>query len=370
VAERLRTSIREIDTIARLGGDEFAIIQADLQDSSGAAMFAQRLQDAIRAPCMLNGRELAVDASVGIALAPDDGTDADELLKRADMALYAAKADGRSRFRFFAPEMDARMHRWHEMIADLRSAIATGGFELHYQPVLDLGRNKISGVEALLRWRHPQRGMVSPAEFIPIAEQSGLIVPIGEWALRRACADAAQWPADIRIAVNLSPVQVTGRNLVQTVIGALAASGLPASRLELEITETVLMQNTSETLATLHQLRALGVRIALDDFGVGYSSLSYLRSFPFDKIKIDRSFVSDVSESEEASAIVQAVVQLARSLGIATTAEGVETERQMARVRDLGCTEIQGFLFSAPLAAAETSKLLQARSERTRASAA
>jgi diguanylate cyclase (GGDEF)-like protein/PAS domain S-box-containing protein len=361
IADRLRPCVRDVDTVARLGGDEFAIIQTAIEEPLEAAFLAQQIQEVIRAPCDFNGRRMVVDVSIGIALSPNDGTDADELLKKADLALYGAKADGRSTYRFFEPEMDARMRAWHTLENDLRSAIANGELVLHYQPVVELKRNEISGVEALLRWQHPERGMIPPDQFIPVAEETGLITQIGEWVLRTACADAARWPSDIRIAVNLSPAQLTSKNFVQVVVNALAASGVPATRLELEITETVLMQNTFATLATLHQLRDLGVRIAMDDFGTGYSSLSYLRSFPFDKIKIDRSFISDLSDKEDAVVIVRAVTRLARSFKMTTTAEGVETEHQLACVRELGCTEMQGFLFSAARPAAEISQMLQKR---------
>jgi diguanylate cyclase (GGDEF)-like protein len=362
IAERLRTCVRDVDTVARLGGDEFAIIQTSIEEPLEAAFLAQQIQEVIRRPCDFHGRKMVVDVSIGIALSPNDGTDADELLKKADLALYGAKADGRGTYRFFEPEMDARMRAWHTLENDLRNAIASGQLTLLYQPVVDLARDEISGVEALLRWKHPERGMIPPDDFIPIAEETGLIAQIGEWVLRTACADAARWPSDIRIAVNLSPAQLTGKNFVQMVVNALAMSGIPATRLELEITESLLMQNTFATLATLHQLRDLGVRIAMDDFGTGYSSLSYLRSFPFDKIKIDRSFIGDLSDKEDAVAIVRAVTRLARSFKMATTAEGVETEQQLACVRELGCNEMQGYLFSPPRPAFEISQLLKTRS--------
>jgi EAL domain-containing protein (putative c-di-GMP-specific phosphodiesterase class I) len=282
-------------------------------------------------------------------MAPADGADADQLLKNADLALHRAKSEGRGIYRFFESDMDAHVRARCKLQLDLRKALGNGEFELHYQPLVNLERNEISCLEALMRWHHPEKGLVSPAQFIPLAEETGLIIPIGEWALREGCAAAAAWPSHVNIAINLSPNQFRSRNLTQAVVSALAASGLPPSRLELEITESVLMQNDAATLATLHQLRALGVRIALDDFGTGYSSLSYLRSFPFDKIKIDRCFVADLSDKDEdALAILRAVAGLGLSLGIATTAEGVETMEQLQKVREEGCTEMQGYLFSPP----------------------
>ena len=268
------------------------------------------------------------------------------MLKNADMALYGAKADGRGTYRFFEPEMDARMKARRELDMDLRNALVRDEFELYYQPLVNLQSNEITAFEALLRWNHPVRGLISPADFIPIAEETGLIIPLGEWVLRRACRETANWPADIKVAVNLSPAQLKSRNLTEVVIEALETSGMPANRLQLEITETVLMQNTFNTLATLEKLRALGVQIALDDFGTGYSSLSYLRSFPFDKIKIDRSFIQDLSNGAEPLAIVHAVAGLAKSLNMISTAEGVETKQQLETLQAVGCVEMQGYLFS------------------------
>jgi diguanylate cyclase (GGDEF)-like protein len=369
VAERLKDCVREIDTVARLGGDEFAIIQTALQDPAQAIDLSEQLRNAIKVPYESQEHRLVVDVSIGIAFSPDDGNDADDLLKKADIALHSAKTAGRGLGCCFEPELDARMRARHTLEAELRNAITNGELELHYQPQVNLERNEISGVEALLRWRHPERGMVPPEEFISIAEEAGLIVQIGEWSLRQACADAAGWPDHIKVAVNLSPLQLAGKNLVQTVISALAGSGLPSSRLELEITETVLMRNTFATLDMLRQLRELGVRIAMDDFGTGYSSLSYLQSFPFDKIKIDRSFINDLSENDISLAIVRAIITLADSSGMTTTAEGVETEQQMERVRELGCTEMQGYLFSAARPAAEISQLCRSRGRRTASAA-
>ena len=349
VADRLRTCLRDCDLIARLGGDEFAIVQTALQDPKDAEALAQRLRDAVLgSPYDLNGHQAAIDLSIGIALSPGDGTDLDELLKHADLALYGAKFEGRGTYRYFEPEMNARMKRRRALEFDLRKALSGGELEVHYQPLVSLQDDSIVCCEALLRWHHPERGMIPPAEFVPVAEETGLINAIGEWVLRQACAEAMTWPSHVRIAINVSPVQFRNQNLAQTVIHCLAASRLSAERLELEVTESVLMQNNEATLATLHQLRALGVRISMDDFGTGYSSLSYLRSFPFNKIKIDRSFICDLTEGSDAVAIVQAILNLADSLKMTTTAEGVETEEQQSILRAMGCAEMQGYLFSRP----------------------
>jgi diguanylate cyclase (GGDEF)-like protein len=363
VATRLLASVGRRNVVARVGGDEFAVIQTGIVDPADAAALARRVRDAIRLPYRLHGHAVVADASIGIAIAPDDGQEPNELLKNADMALYGAKADGRSTFRFFEPAMDARMKARRTLELDLRSALADGAFALRYQPVVNLANDTIVCCEALLRWQHPTRGEVLPAEFIAVAEEIGLIVPIGEWVLRTACAEARRWPAEVKVAVNLSPIQVMSRNLVPVIVNALAECGLPASRLELEITESVLMQDTAATLSTLHRLRALGIRISMDDFGTGYSSLGYLRAFPFDKIKIDQSFVGDLPGSWDTAAIVRAITGLARSLDMVTTAEGVETEAQREQVRTLGCDEIQGYLIGRPLAAADIGRFL-AGSER------
>jgi diguanylate cyclase (GGDEF)-like protein len=364
VAARLRGCVRDADTVARVGGDEFAIIHTGIDQPNEAAMLARRICEAIREPCDLHGHAAIVDTSIGIALAPGDGTDPTELLKNADMALYRAKADGRGTYRFFEPGMDARMKSRRTLELALRMALANGEFELQYQPLVNLDDRRITSCEALIRWHHPERGLIPPADFIPIAEEIGLIVPVGEWVLRQACADAALWPADIKVAVNLSPIQVMNQNLVSVVVGALAAAGLPANRLEVEITESVLMQNSETTLATLHRLRELGVKISMDDFGTGYSSLSYLRSFPFDKIKIDRCFISGLATGDDSVAIVLAIAGLAKHLGIATTAEGVETKQQLQQVKALGCSEMQGFLFSPPLRVADVTQMFRARVEK------
>ncbi|MCK1336199.1 EAL domain-containing protein [Bradyrhizobium sp. 38] len=347
VAQSLRRCAGPADFVARLGGDEFAIVQSAVTSLDQVNELVARLFEAIRVPFDCMGHHLATDASIGIALAPDHGTALDQILKNADMAMYAAKAAGRRTYRFFEPEMDAKIHERRQLEIDLRHAIAHGGLDVYYQPCLSLKDDRITGCEALVRWRHPERGMVSPAEFIPIAEDTGLINEIGEWVLATACRDAANWPDDIRLAVNVSPVQFKSGTLALKIIAALAASNLPASRLELEITEAVLIRDDDTALAILHQLRAIGVRIALDDFGTGYSSLSYLHRFPFDKIKIDRCFVNDIAGPDGSASIVQAVVNLAAARRMTTTAEGVETEEQQRLLRALGCSEMQGYLFSA-----------------------
>jgi diguanylate cyclase (GGDEF)-like protein len=351
-AARLTRSLRDTDTVARFGGDEFAILQIGHDQPREADALARRIGEVIAAPYHLNGSEVVIGTSIGISLAPGDGLNADELLKNADMALYRAKGDGRGGHRFFEPEMDAQLRERRSLELDLRQALGRDEFELHYQPLVNLRTEEIVGYEALLRWKHPERGLVSPTLFIPIAEEVGLIASIGEWVIRQACQEAATWPDHVKVAVNLSPVQFRGRGLVPTIISALATSGLAAHRLELEITESVLLQDNDVTLKTLHQLRSLGARIAMDDFGTGFSSLSYLRSFPFDKIKIDRSFVRD-SDRVDGMAIVQSVASLAANLHMSTTAEGIETPEQRDRVREAGCTEGQGFLFAKPVPARE-----------------
>ncbi len=357
VAERLRRCTREPDTIARLGGDEFAIIMTGMQEPTDAVALCKRIRESITKPYHLDGHQIVADISIGVSLAPMDASEPDQLLKNADMALYGAKGDGRGTFRFFEPEMDAKMKTRRELEMDLRNALVNAEFELYYQPLVNLKTNEITAFEALVRWNRPTRGLVSPADFIPVAEETGLIIPLGEWVLRRACQETAKWPAHIKVAVNLSPSQLKSRNLTQIVVSALAESGMPASRLQLEITETVLMHNTFNTLATLHALRKLGVQIAMDDFGTGYSSLSYLRSFPFDKIKIDRSFIQDLSNGAEPLAIVHAVAGLARSLNMISTAEGVETQQQLDQLQAIGCTEMQGYLFSHARPAADIVRL-------------
>ena len=359
VAKTLAGCVRDTDFVARLGGDEFAIVQTRVSGTDDVSHLVHRIFEAIRMPYDCLGHQVTTDASIGIALAPQHGSDLAQILKNADMAMYAAKAAGRRTSRFFVPEMDAQVQARRMLEMDLRRAITDGtGLEVHYQPCLGLQSDEITGCEALVRWRHPERGMISPVEFIPIAEETGLINELGEWVLTTACAEATTWPDPIRLAVNVSPVQFKSGTLALKVIAALAATGLAADRLELEITEAVLIRDDEAALTILHQLRAIGVRIALDDFGTGYSSLSYLQRFPFDKIKIDRCFVTDLADPEGSSCIVQAVVNIAAERRMTTTAEGVETEEQRQRLRELGCSEMQGYLFSPPKPAAEVRKLL------------
>jgi diguanylate cyclase (GGDEF)-like protein len=359
VSERLKAQVRETDTIARMGGDEFAIVQVSLSQAADATAQADRIITALSEPYLIDAHHVMTGTSVGISIAPTDGTSADQLIKNADLALYRAKSDGRSTFRFFESGMDAQMQARRSLEQDLRRALAGGELELHYQPISNLTSNRISGCEALIRWRHPEKGMIPPSAFIPLAEETGLIVPIGEWVVRQACLTAARWPADIKIAVNLSPAQLRSPGLPQVIISALAASGLAPDRLELEITETVLLHDSEATLATLHQLRELGVRIAMDDFGTGYSSLSHLQRFPFDKIKIDRSFVSNIVGNASSLNIVRAVAALANGLGVIATAEGVETEAQLNAVKSEGCAEMQGYLLSRPVPADEVERFFR-----------
>ncbi len=358
VADRLRGCVRDTDTLARLGGDEFAIIQAAVAQPSDVAYLAVRIQEAINSPYDIAGHQLIVATSIGIAMAPNDGTEPDQLLKNADLAMYQAKADGRGTFCFFEAEMDARVKARSTLEFELRQAIMCEQFELYYQPLIDLHDGKITSFEALLRWHHPERGLISPAEFIPIAEETGLINQLGEWVLRTACAEAATWPDNIKIAVNVSPVQFRIQALASTIVSALAASGLPARRLELEITETAIIHDEEATIAKLAQLRELGVLVALDDFGTGYSSLSYLQRIPFDKIKIDQTFIKNFTDDNNSRAIVQAVITVAKARGVSTVAEGVETERQKELLRTLGCNEAQGYLFSRPLPARDMARFL------------
>jgi diguanylate cyclase (GGDEF)-like protein len=358
VADRLRSCVRASDVVARLGGDEFAVVQCGAQPVD-ATTLATAIIQAVGQPYEINGHQINVGASLGIAIAPNDGADPDTLLKKADIALYRAKKDGRNTYRFFEGDMDAMMQERRVLEVGLRAALERNESEIFYQPLVNLKSRQVSGFEALLRWRHPPRGLVSPADFIPLAEEIGLIVPIGRWVLEQACVDAMKWPDQVKLAVNLSPVQFKGGNLVLDVISALAKSGLPARRLELEITESALLESTAATIATLDQLRELGVRISMDDFGTGYSSLGYLRSFPFDKIKIDQSFIRDLSDAPESIAIVRAIASLGSSLGMSVTAEGVETADQLRRIEIEGCTEVQGYLFSKPRPAHELQRLLR-----------
>jgi diguanylate cyclase (GGDEF)-like protein len=362
VTERLRGCVGEMDTIARLGGDEFAVVQRVSDPATESATLAKRIQEVITSPFDIAGHHMLIGTSIGIAVAPGDGSDPDQLMKNADLALYRAKSEGRGTYRFFEPEMDQRMQARRSLERDLRNALVNGEFAVYYQPLVNLERNEICGFEALLRWFHPERGTIPPADFIPLAEETGLIVPIGEWVLRQACNEAASWPDHLKIAVNLSPAQFKCRNLVEVIVGAVANAGIAAQRLELEITESVMLQDADAAFDMLTQLHALGVRIALDDFGTGYSSLSNLRKFPFDKIKIDRSFVSDLSGANvDALAVVRSVARLGVSLGMSTTAEGVETKEQLDHVRAEGCTEMQGYYICRPSPAHEITRLLASK---------
>jgi diguanylate cyclase (GGDEF)-like protein/PAS domain S-box-containing protein len=363
-AQRLLGCVRKADLVARLGGDEFAIVQEEAAQPTEATALCRRLVQALSLPFEIDGHQVVVGVSIGVMLATAEGClDADTLLKSADLALYRAKNDGRGTWRFFEAEMDAQMQARRMLELDLRQALAKGQLAVHYQPLVSTGGGRVSGLEALLRWSHPERGMVSPALFIPLAEEIGLIGTIGAWVLRRACADAAGWPGEPRIAINLSPAQFRDNKLAGQVAAALADAGLPASRLELEVTESLLLGDDAEILGMLHELRRLGVRIAMDDFGTGYSSLSYLRRFPFDKIKIDQSFVRGLAKQEDCTAIIRAVVGLGRSLGMAVNAEGVETAGQLALLRAEGCAEVQGYLFSEAQPAYEIAHLLQIQAD-------
>ncbi len=370
VAVSLGRCVSATDFVARLGGDEFAIVQTAIETPTDVTDLVAQVFDAIREPFECLGHQVTTDASIGIALAPQHGADLDQVLKNADLAMYAAKSAGRRTYRFFEPDMDAQVKARRALEMDLRQAITDGVLEVYYQPCVSLEDNKITGCEALLRWLHSERGMISPAEFIPIAEDTGLINQLGEWVLATACAEAATWPDDIKLAVNVSPVQLKSGTLALKVVAALAASGLAPNRLELEITEAVLIRDDEAALAILHQLRAIGVRIALDDFGTGYSSLSYLQRFPFDKIKIDRCFVNDIAKPDGSSWIVRAVVNIAAERCMTTTAEGVETPQQQQLLRALGCSEMQGYLFSPAKPAAEIRQLFLSHREQSSAAEA
>jgi diguanylate cyclase (GGDEF)-like protein/PAS domain S-box-containing protein len=349
VAVRLKSCVHRDDVVARLGGDEFAVLQAVHGDPRACAIaLADRLLGIIGEPYDLDGHRAIVETSIGIVLAPEHGEEAEQLIKCADLALYQAKAEGRNAWRLFEGVMAEQASARYELELDLRNAIERHEFELYYQPLIETPTGQIGCLEALVRWNHPVHGMVTPREFIPIAESTGLIVPLGEWILRQACADAVAWPADIKLAVNLSPVQFGKGNIVETVTRVLSATGLAAERLELEITESVLLRADEPNVSKLHQIKALGVSIVLDDFGTGYSSLSYLRMFPFDKIKIDRSFVAEISTRSDCAAIVTAIIGLARCLDMVTTAEGVETTEQFELLRIAGCGQVQGYLFGMP----------------------
>ena len=359
VAERFKSALRDGDVVARLGGDEFAVIQSDAPQPVAATALATRLVDLIGRAYAIDGHMLHIGASVGVAIAPNDGYEPDVLLKNADLALYRAKAEGRGRHRFFEPGMDERMQARRSMEIDLRRALALKQLELVYQPQFDLASNVIIGFEALVRWHHPTRGVVPPGEFIPLAEEIGVISAIGEWVLRAACKQAAAWPMQVSIAVNLSPVQCRSGKLAETVISALAQSQLPVQRLELEITEGALLENTDDVLNVLNRLRELGVAVSMDDFGTGYSSLGYLQRFPFDKIKIDQGFVRDIDAHADRQAIFRAITSLASTLRMKTIAEGVETEAELACIRAAGCDEVQGYLTGRPMPAGAATALLE-----------
>jgi diguanylate cyclase (GGDEF)-like protein len=352
LAKRLCVTVGAQDTVARLGGDEFAIIHPAVSGRD-AENLARRLIRATSTPFVIEGHEIHSSICVGIAIAPEHGITADQLMKCADLALYRAKAQGRNSWRLFDAEMDVQIQARRALEIDLRRAFTAGEFHMHYQPLIKLATNEIVGMEALVRWTHPERGAISPGEFIPIAEETGLIVALGEWVLRQACAEAVKWPASIRLSVNLSPLQFRSRTLVSVVINALAATRLSASRLELEITEAAMMQNDDSVVSMLHQLREFGVRIAMDDFGTGYSSLSYLRRFPFDRIKIDQSFIADSDSNADSAIIVRTIAALGDALGIETTAEGIETVEQLELVQRAGCTEGQGYLIGRPRPASD-----------------
>ena len=356
-AVRLWGTTRETDLLARLGGDEFAILLRPIESGDTAARVADRIIKAMSAPMNIGGQQIEIGASVGIAVGPVDGTTTDQLVNNADLALYKAKSEGRSTYHFFETGMDADLQQRRSIEAGLRLALQRNELRLMFQPLLDIRENRVACVEALLRWDHDDR-TISPVEFVPVAEETGLIVPIGVWVLNEACRAAAGWPGEVRVAVNLSPVQFRQKDLVAQVKSALFEAKLPPVRLELEITESLLLTDSESTIEALHELRAMGVRISMDDFGTGYSSLSYLRSFPFDKIKIDRSFMRDLTTRADSQAIIRAVIGLGQSLGMSTTAEGVETEEQLAMVREQGVSEVQGFLFSPPLQPAALANLL------------
>jgi diguanylate cyclase (GGDEF)-like protein len=357
-AARLLEITREVDMVVRLGGDEFAVIQYAAQRGDDARILAERLVEGLSLPFEIEGQQIVIGTSIGIAMTFDGHETADNLVKSADIALYRAKADGRSTYRFFEIEMDARIQARRRLELDLRVAIQQQQFEVYYQPLVTTRTGNVSGFEALVRWMHPTRGTVSPAEFIPLAEETGLIPVIGLWVLNRACRDAMAWPSNVSVAVNLSPLQFRSPTLVADVAAALEQSGLPATRLELEITESLMLEDSETTLAMLHELRKLGMSISMDDFGTGYSSLSYLRRFPFDKIKIDQSFVRNLDEYGDSIAIIRAVIDLGHSLGMNVLAEGVETDEQLRLLQNAGCQQLQGYLFSQPMPASAVGPLI------------
>jgi len=354
----LQNCVQASDFVARLGGDEFAIIQSNVERPEDCSNLARRVIDIVSEPYLIDGQQLIIGASIGIAIASEKETNPDLLLKNADLAMYRAKADGRGTYLIFEQEMDARIQARRAMERDLRHALNSNEIVLYYQPVVNMKRGGVSGFEALARWFHPTEGEIPPSKFIPLAEENGLIGPLGEWIFRAACAEASKWPRDIRLAVNLSSAQIKYRNIAQVILGALAASSLAASRLEIEITESVLLENDAKTLALLNEFRSLGIRIVMDDFGTGYSSLSYLRNLPLDKIKIDQSFIHDLAQKPEARAIVRAIVSLASALNMSVVAEGVETAEQLQIVQAEGCDEVQGYFFSHPQPAAAIMEII------------
>lgn len=358
IASRLRDLLPDEDMIARLGGDEFAILQTAGKKAGAATVLAAQIIEAVNKIYTIDDHEITVGVSIGIASCSDAATDSEDLLRNADLAMYRAKGDGRGVYRLFDPAMDELAQARRQLELDMRRALSVGDFHLHYQPIVNLASGEVVCFEALLRMNHPVRGTISPSEFIPVAEETGLVVPMGDWTIREACKEAATWPGSIRVAVNLSSVQFVRGNILSSVMSALAASGLPASRLELEITESVILEKTERNISILNQLRELGVRISMDDFGTGYSSLSYLRSFRFDKIKIDQSFVKDQSQNNESRGIIAAIASLGTCFGMKTTAEGVETREQLDMVTLEGCTEVQGMFYSMPVPSDEVHALL------------
>ena len=359
IAGRLRDLLSDQDCIARFGGDEFAILQIAREQPNAASLLAADIIRTVSQVCEVDGHEVTVGASLGITFCDSQLDDPEDLLRNADLAMYRAKSDGRGSFRFFDPGMDKAAQARRQLELDMRKALVHGDFKLNYQPIVNLETRRTASMEALLRWTHPTNGSISPAEFVPVAEETGLIVQLGEWVIRRACSDAANWPDDVRVAVNLSPVQFTRGNIVGTVISALGASGLKPQRLELEITESVILEKTERNVSILNQLRDIGVRISMDDFGTGYSSLSYLRSFRFDKIKIDQCFVREMANDAESRAIIAAIAGLGTCFGMTTTAEGVETVDQLRIVAKEGCTEVQGKYFSMAVAPEEVCDLIR-----------
>jgi len=366
VADRLQACVRDGDSVARLGGDEFAIILLNMTEPAAVDSLAARIINVIGMGYTVDGHPIDIGTSIGMALSPIDGTDPNELLKKADTALYQAKANGRGTSCFYEDSMNSALQRRRELEVGLRQALAREQFQVHYQPLVDARSRRVTGFEALIRWHHPEQGMIPATAFIPVAESSGLIGAIGHWVLRRACLDAVTWPDGIKVAVNLSPSQFKNKHLADSVRSALADSGLPANRLELEITESVLLQDSDAILAILREIKDLGVKISMDDFGTGYSSLSYLRSFPFDKVKIDQSFVRDIPHDQNAMAIVRAIVGLSLTFGMTVTAEGVETAEQADRMEQERCTQLQGYLFSKPIPVVMVAALIERLSKAAR----